>query len=172
MNHHTSAEITVLVLLVIFVIYNLINYVLVKPLLTMLYGKYKTEAAALENSSSIPEAFIKNSGISEERAILEILSHRRNKKFDLNLVIANIEFALIAGSTFVILNKFGDKIDYDFLSRIAFIVLAWMGIKVIGNYGQWKRPIFGRSTFYVFLIGTTANIIVGILAGWILAGII
>jgi hypothetical protein len=77
MNHHPNAEITVLVLLVVFVIYNLINYVLVKPLLTMLYGKYKNEAAALENSSSISEAFIKNSGISEERAILEILSHRQ-----------------------------------------------------------------------------------------------
>ncbi len=42
---------------------------------------------------------------------------------------------------------------------------AWLTLKVIGNYKQWSDAILGRAIFYVFLLGTMINLILGILVG-------
>ena len=172
MSTQLNTESIVLVVLGILAIYNLANYYLIEPLINLLYRKYKNEAAALENSDNINKDFIQKSGLSEERSTLEILIQRRQKSFDLNLLISNIEFILLAGSTVLILENFENQLNYTSLSKIAIVALSWLGIKILGNYSQWQKPIFGKSIFSVFLLGFIINISLGFIAGLLLAGLI
>lgn len=48
------------------------------------------------------------------------------------------------------------------------IVAGWMAIKIFGNYGQWSGPIAGRATYYLFLLGSFANIGIGLLFGYVI----
>jgi len=161
----------ILIVLGVWAFYNIVNYVGMRKLMRWLYGRYKNEAAALENDSSIHETFKVKSGLREERAVLEILSRRRSHLFDLSLVVSNIEFILITGSTVLILNSQNGLVNISSLTGIALVVLSWMGIKVLGYGGHWQQPIFGRSVFSVFLIGTLINVTLGFFAGWLLSGI-
>ena len=172
MNNNPSDASIVLSLASIFVIYTIINYTLLKPLVAMLTKQLRDEAARIESEQSIHEDFIKNSKVSEERAILEIETLRSAKKFDISIILAEVEFILITILTFVALNGQDDKFSLSSVSRIFIFSISWLAVKTFGNFGQWKFPNFGRSIFDIYLITSVINIMLGIVAGWILAGII
>lgn len=163
-------RLVILIVLGVWAFYNIVNYVGTRKLTRWLYGRYKNEAAALENDSSIHEKFKEKSGLRGERAVLEILSKRRSHLFDLSLVEGNIEFILITGSTVLILDLQNGLLNVSSLTGIALVVFFWVGIKVFAHGGQWHQPIFGRSIFSVFLIGTLMNVTLGFFAGWLLSG--
>lgn len=171
MGDQVSISEAILVVLAAWVIYNHINYFVTGKLLRFLYIKYRNEAAMLENSGELDSKIIEKSGLSKERAVLEVSTHRHGAKFSLRSVVANLEFIFVAAITFAALQSSSNLTMYDIGYKIGIVVLAWLGIKVIGNYGQWQQPIFGRSLFYVFLFGTIFNVTLGILAGWLLANI-
>ena len=172
MSVQLNTEGTVLVVLGILAIYNLANYYLIGPFTNFLLRKYKNEAAALENSDNINKDFIQKSGLSEERSMMEILIQRHQKSFDLHLLISNVEFILLAGTTVLVLKDFDSKLNYASLSKIAIVTFAWLIIKILGNYGQWRKPIFGRSIFSVFLLSSITSISLGFIAGLLLAGLV
>lgn len=171
MEENISTAQFILVVISVFVIYNLINYVGTRSLVKWLYERYRKEVASLESDDKIHDVFKEKSHLSEERAILEIISKRRSHKFDLSIVISNIEFILISGATFLVINHSGLVFEYDALSKIGIVVLSWFGIKVLGYHGHWQQPIFGRSIFSVFLLGSIINISLAFFAGWLLAAI-
>ena len=153
MNGSISKEMVILVILSLITIYNLINYFGTRELVKWLYERYRKEAAELANSDSLPADVKTKAHLENERAILEVLSKRRSHKFDLSLLISNIEFVLIAGSTFIVIHNAGSIFCYGSLSKIGLVILSWFGIKVLGYHGHWQQPIFGRSIFSVFLLG-------------------
>jgi len=55
--------------------------------------------------------------------------------------------------------------------NIIFLILAkyaggWIAIKMIGNYYKWSLFIIGRTSFYIFLIGSILNISLSIALGF------
>ncbi len=53
----------------------------------------------------------------------------------------------------------------DNIQTIAVAVAGWMAIKVLGNYSQWTGSVYGRATFYSFLIASGVNILLAIILG-------
>lgn len=153
------------------VIYNLANYG-VRQLMSWLYTRYRIEAAALENDKSIHQDFKKRSRLSEERAVLEVLSKRPSRKLDLEVMISNVEFILLAGATTFILSEFDSRLDYATLSKIGIVALSVLVIRVLGYNGHRQLSIFGRSIFSVFLLGSVMNIALGVGAGLLFASIV
>ena len=52
------------------------------------------------------------------------------------------------------------------------VISGWFVIKVVGNYQQWSGAVFGRATFYVFLIGSFINILGAVAVGLLIISIL
>lgn len=59
--------------------------------------------------------------------------------------------------------------NLDFYTERIFMLLqvigGYVGIKTIGSFGQWNDKYLGRTSFYLFLLGTIINIILSVAIG-------
>ena len=78
-------------------------------------------------------------------------------------LISYFEAVLIMSLSYFIF--LSDKPTVDAVMLILSAVAGWMAIKIIGNYSQWSDYAIGRSTYYVFLIGSILNILIAIIFG-------
>jgi hypothetical protein len=57
---------------------------------------------------------------------------------------------------------------YEIIKTLSLVISGWVALKIFGNFQQWSGAVFGRATFYSFLIGTFLNIGSAILIGWLI----
>lgn len=152
-----GTEYVILATASVLTIYNLVNYLGVRQLTQWLLVRYKNEAGELE--------------LQKERALIEIMVKRQTKPFDLTILVSNLEFILIAGTTLLVLNNSEGGLSYNNLSKIGLVALAWLAIKTLGYRNQWQLPIFGASLFLVFLLVAIINILAGFGGGLLLDGL-
>jgi|GEM_PF-3511389 hypothetical protein len=87
----------------------------------------------------------------------------------LTITFSTLEFLFFAGITFCRIQLFDHNNSLVVSKDIAFLVAAWLGIKIVGSYQQWSSVVLGRAYYYIFLIGSWVNIGVAIFTGWLLS---
>lgn len=110
--------------------------------------------------------------IEKEIAIFRILlrKKRETKLGSITVIIGFIEFLTFTMFTTIILLNTDNLSQnlYQVVSRIGIVIPAWIALKIFGGYKQWSGAILGRSTYYIFLIGSIINILAGIFIGTVL----
>lgn len=96
-----------------------------------------------------------------------LLREKREGLGFITRLIGWFEIVLFAGLLVLIL-QFPSNISspVDVVKILGGAFAGWLAIKVVGSYGQWSGPVFGRATFYLFLIGSIANFVGAILIGF------
>lgn len=93
--------------------------------------------------------------IDNERIPFSLVGLKRRSLGFITKIVGVIEFLIVFWIT--VLTVRGDAGFPNGITLIAATISGWLAIKVIGSYQQWSGPIWGRATFYVFLIGSILN---------------
>lgn len=120
-----------------------------------------------------PEDLTRQSGLDKEYAAMVFLNAQREEINYFTRIISCIELILFGGLAFVLYSE-DVQGSHVILSKEHILILltafgAWMALKVFGSYGQWSGWVFGRATYYLFLIGSIANCVVSVIIGFVLA---
>ena len=114
---------------------------------------------------------IKLAGLDKESAMLYFIVKRHTGKEGLFIrkMIAYIELLLFGGLAFLLYKETHRVLDINNIKILLTAFAGWMAIKIFGNYAQWSGTIFGRSTYYIFLIGSVFNAFIAITIGFLLS---
>lgn len=95
--------------------------------------------------------------IEKETNSFFLIQHKKIRLGFITRIVGYFEIVLFSVFTYVLV-----CLSEEFLPILNFLAVAvsgWLAIKIFGSYQQWSGAIFGRATFYVFLIGSLMNII-------------
>lgn len=145
------ATVTVAIILI------LVAYEVLSMLLKHCLAKGYGEASEALSSTDLDS--------QEELINLKALNIVRKKTVHIMRIVAYIEFLSFFSVAFFLTRS--DKNVKANITLALTIVAGWLAIKIFGNYGQWSGPILGRVTYYLFLLGSFANISIGLLFGYL-----
>lgn len=98
----------------------------------------------------------------QEKFDNELIRKKRRKLAGITIAIGIVENLFFIFLTLIFLQRSG--FDSIFI-EIPKYVVGWIALKVFGNYQQWSGTIIGRSTFYIFLLGSIVSISLSVLLG-------
>lgn len=133
----------------------------------MLLRRSLLNANSTKNNPKLLENTKKASNIELAVADLEVINieYQKNK---LGQFVFNIfEFLAVTMLT----TYFMQFLTNSIVSYMQ-LLLMWIAIKTIGNFGKWKLPIFGNRLFQIFIIETIFNLFCAGAVGWIIASVI
>lgn len=170
MNTALTIPLAVVAIFLTLVTYNCLFSKLIKQFLIFGYDQLRDEARDLLADQKIKKIHKETKiELQKELDVFELLKLSKDKHTWLNTLMGNIEFVLFALATVLILTSYNNLFRYDASSRLFIITAGWLGIKIVGNYGQWSGDIYGRATYYMFFLGSILNIGFGIMIGSVLA---
>jgi|GEM_PF-3086078 len=97
------------------------------------------------------------SDMKKELATLKIIKVKKEKIGYIMKLIAHVEAIIFFSLGFCLIRR-GHILSMSSASILLALIAGWMAIKIVGNYSQWSGAIFGRATYYLFLLGSFANI--------------
>lgn len=112
----------------------------------------------IDERYNFEEFYIESTGIF-------LLSEKKKSLKFITTIIGILE-VLIFGFIAFLSTKNGDGICKSFSTLFTFSI-AWIALKIFGNYQQWAGAVFGRTNFYIFLLGSVLNIFGAIFIGFL-----
>ena len=101
--------------------------------------------------------------LRQEVEPFSLVSIKRRKLGFITKIIGYLEMAGFAYLTILLL--ISNKNLLEISQTLGIAISSWIALKIFGSYQQWSGPVFGRATFYTFLIGSIANIAGAIMIG-------
>lgn len=124
----------------------------------------KLYRSILQAGDELVELHPDGKSISQEIENLKIFEDKRVKLSFITKIISITEFIVFATSVIILVIHHKNDYYQVFLDVSKFLGV-WLAIKTLGSYGQWSAIIFGRASFYTFLICTLINIFFAIILG-------
>jgi hypothetical protein len=85
-------------------------------------------------------------------------------------IVSFIEVIVFSFLTIFLVKHFSEEKEWlGIISGLVKFSAGWLALKVFGNYKQWSGAVLGRAYFYVFFIGSIANIVFTIIISGIIA---
>ncbi|MCL5960387.1 MAG: hypothetical protein M1358_13950 [Chloroflexi bacterium] len=150
-------------LIVISIVYLTISQRIVKFVVDKLFDCVVATAKDLATKQEYEK-----STLAQETANLEPIRAKRKDLGFITTVIGVGEAVVFGSFTLLLAHKYRADFFIEITTLLQSIVL-WVGVKTLGNYGQWSGAVLGRACFYTFLVGTFINIVFAILLGFGLA---
>lgn len=75
----------------------------------------------------------------------------------LTCLVSFIEALFYFGLTILFFKEF--NFSTENIIHFLQIIGGWLGIKTLGNFGQWADEHLGRASFYLYLIGSLLNLV-------------
>ncbi len=121
-----------------------------------------------DSKTNIEELKISGEKFKEEIGNFLLLEKKKEELGIITCIIGWLEILLFVFLT-IALVKIDNILFVEKFKILSTIIMGWIALKIFGNYYQWSGTILGRSTFYIFLIGTIINILGAILIGFSVA---
>ena len=102
----------------------------------------------------------------EEIENLDNIKIKRGKLGRITQAIGYFEFIFFAAFVLLAILFLRESFVNMFFQLIP-IAGGWIALKVFGSYQQWSGAVFGRASFYIFLLGSILNIILANLSAYI-----
>lgn len=106
--------------------------------------------------------FAENDDFKKEIQGFKLIQNKKDYLGFITKIIGYFEAIFFIVLTIIILKY--SPLNNTFIVSVAG---AWIGLKIFGSYQQWSGVVLGRTTFYIFLIGSIINIIGSIVLGLI-----
>ncbi len=81
----------------------------------------------------------------------------------LTCLVSFIEALFYFGLTILFFKEF--NFSTENIIHFLQIIGGWLGIKTLGNFGQWADEHLGRASFYLYLIGSLLNLLFSFFIG-------
>ena len=105
-----------------------------------------------------------NKSISQEVENLKIFENQRVKLSFITKIISVTEFIVFATLVIILFVHYKNNY-YQVFFDVSKFLGVWLAIKTLGSYGQWSAVIFGRASFYTFLLCTLINVFFAVILG-------
>lgn len=102
--------------------------------------------------------------LEEEISNFFLLEKKKKSLGIITKIIGWIELVLFAFLTIVITRN--EQRPIEILQFLGLASSGWTALKVFGSYYQWSGAILGRTSYYIFFIGTLLSILAGIIIGY------
>ena len=106
---------------------------------------------------------LKGLRVGEEVEDFENIKTKRGKLGIITKVVGYFEF-IFFGILVLMMTLFFRESFTEAVFQLLPIMGGWIALKVFGNYHQWSGAVFGRASFYIFLLGSVLNIGIAILS--------
>lgn len=145
---------TTLTLAIVFIVFAIIWQGVVRSCMYFFNSRIEksmdTIATELENDD------YKETLIQNEIEPFKLIKFKKSQLGFISKAVGAIELFIFYALTLTL--YITEVSDVEKLQYVITIFFAWMALKIFGNYQQWSGAIFGRATFYAFLIGSILNI--------------
>ncbi|MHB0977844.1 MAG: hypothetical protein ACYC1K_00310 [Minisyncoccota bacterium] len=106
--------------------------------------------------------------LEDESVPFRLVKKKRKKLWPITTAVSLIELTIFSSLTVLLFCQDGLDV-FQKVKIISITISGWLALKIFGNFQQWSGPVFGRANFYIFLIGSFANIggaiVLGLLFG-------
>lgn len=94
--------------------------------------------------------------LEEETKPFQLLELKKEDLGFITKIIGYLEISIFFYITILLSRSNTNLLDQTRFIGVA--ITGWLALKIFGGYQQWSGRVFGRATFYTFLIGSFINI--------------